>query len=418
MRQRLLPGVRVLPASHGLGWFTTTVPDQRVAQRNSLRVAALFAGIGGIEAGLHAAGHRPELLCESWEPAQAVLTHQLAGVPLHPDVRELVSLPTVDLVTAGFPCTDLSQAGRTAGITGQQSGLVGEVFRLLRQARPTWVLFENVRNMLPLDRGRAMRYLVDELEGLGFRWAYRVVDSRFSGVPQRRHRVLLLASRTEDPRDVLLADDAGEPPEDRYRDDAYGFYWTEGLRGLGWAVDATPPLKGGSTLGIPSPPAVWLPDAQPGRKIVTPTIEHAEQLQGFPPGWTVAAGTNGRGKGPRWKLVGNAVTVGVAKWVGERLGEPGEYDGTQDRLLGSDDRWPNAAWGKNGKAWEAKVSSWPRHKQYLHLTDLMLPETGHPLSQKGAAGFLNRANRGQLRFIEEFLLDVKEHVEATARSVI
>jgi DNA (cytosine-5)-methyltransferase 1 len=211
----------------------------------------------------------------------------------------------VDLVTGGFPCTDLSQAGRTAGITGKQSGLVGEVFRLLKAAQPRWLLLENVRNMLPLDGGKAMTYLVGELEALGYRWAYRVVDSRFAGVPQRRHRVLLLASRTEDPRDVLLVDDAGERETGGYRDDAYGFYWTEGLRGLGWARDAIPPLKGGSTIGIPSAPAIWLPGERPGRKIVTPGIEQAERLQGFPPGWTRGGGWQWAWPGPpleaRWQ---------------------------------------------------------------------------------------------------------------------
>lgn len=401
-----------LPGAVTRRCFTPSVPASSSA--TSLSVAALFAGIGGIEYGLHAAGHRTELLCEVWGPAQAVLADRFPDVPLHTDVRDLAELPDVDMVTGGFPCTDLSQAGRTAGITGKQSGLVGEVFRLLRQAEPRWLLLENVRNMLPLDGGKAMRYLVDELEALGYRWAYRVVDSRFAGVPQRRHRVLLLASRTDDPRDVLLVDDAGEPPAERYRDDAHGFYWTEGLRGLGWARDATPPLKGGSTIGIPSPPAVWLPDEEPGRKLVTPSIEHAERLQGFPPGWTEAAGGNGNGRGHRWKVVGNAVTSGVARWVGERLVEPGTYDSAGDAALPPGSRWPNAAWGGAGEAFASDVSSWPRLDPYHHLTDVMVPAEAKPLSHRGASGFLNRAGRAKLRFVEEFILDVKEHVEVTA----
>ncbi len=404
--QPRLPGV-VIPRC-----FTASVPSSTTT--SSLSVAALFAGIGGIESGLHSAGHRTEMLCEIWEPAQAVLADRFPGVPLHTDVRELDHLPQVDLVTGGFPCTDLSQAGRTAGITGKQSGLVGEVFRLLKQAQPRWLLLENVRNMLPLDGGKAMTYLVRELEALGYRWAYRVVDSRFAGVPQRRHRVLLLASRTEDPRDVLLVDDVGEREPDAYRDDACGFYWTEGLRGLGWALDAIPPLKGGSTIGIPSAPAIWLPGEKPGRKIVTPDIEHAERLQGFPAGWTEAAGGDGRARGHRWKLVGNAVTCGVARWVGNRLAEPGSYDSAGDARLNPGDRWPNAAWGAAGEAFTAEVSFWPRHDPYEHLTDVVAPAEASPLSYKGASGFLNRAGRAKLRFVEDFILDVKEHVEAMA----
>ncbi|MGH8899817.1 MAG: DNA cytosine methyltransferase [Egibacteraceae bacterium] len=378
----------------------------------SLTVAGLFAGVGGIEVGLREAGHVTELLCEVWEPARAVLTDRLVGIPLERDVRELRSLPAVDVVSAGFPCTDLSQAGRTAGISGTNSGLVGEVFRLVRGSRPRWLLLENVRNMIPLDGGRAMRYLVDELEALRYQWAYRLVDSRFTGVPQRRHRVLFLASRTEDPRDVLLIDDAGERPEESYRSDAFGFYWTEGLRGLGWARDAVPPLKGGSTLGIPSPPAVWVPRAEAGRRLVTPSVTDAEQLQGFPPEWTAAA-CNGRGRGPRWKLVGNAVTVGVARWVGDRLARPGRYDSSKDRELARADRWPHAAWGRDGRRWAAHASLWPRHDSYRHIGDLMDLHAAEPLSRRAAAGFWERMNRSQLRFVEDFRLDVKEHVEIT-----
>ena len=74
----------------------------------------------------------------------------------------------------------------------------------------------------------------------------------------------MVASRDEDPRTVLFADDAGEPGGDCYRDDAYGFYWTEGLTGLGWAEDAVPTLKGGSAIGIPSAPGIWIRGEAPG----------------------------------------------------------------------------------------------------------------------------------------------------------
>ena len=180
-----------------------------------MRIAGLFAGIGGIEIGFQKAfgsALQTELLCEWWDPAQAVLAARFSDVELHPDVRELRDLPTgLDLLSAGFPCTDLSQAGRTAGIAGVQSGLVSHVFEALRlteasEGRLPWLMVENVPNMLTLDKGKAMAYVVREIEALGYRWAYRVVDSRFTGVPQRRRRVILLASKTEDPRAVLFAD--------------------------------------------------------------------------------------------------------------------------------------------------------------------------------------------------------------------
>jgi DNA (cytosine-5)-methyltransferase 1 len=165
----------------------------------------LFAGIAGIEEGLRRAGWQTELLCEIDPVARTVLRQQFPRVKISKDIRELIRLPRVDLVTAGFPCQDLSQAGTTRGIDGRKSGLVREVFRLLarRERAPKWVLLENVPFMLQLDGGRAMRVITTGLEELGYMWAYRTVDARAFGVPQRRKRVLILASKTEDPRDVL-----------------------------------------------------------------------------------------------------------------------------------------------------------------------------------------------------------------------
>ena len=174
-----------------------------------LTIAGLFAGIGGVEVGFHRAGHEAELLCEIDPGAANVLRHHFPDVPLAADIRAVKGLPNVDIVTAGFPCQDLSQAGRTAGISGTQSSLIGEVFRLLdsRKRGPRWLVLENVSFMLQLARGGAMRYLADELEIRGYSWAYRVVDTRAFGLPQRRQRVILVASKTEDPRTVLFADD-------------------------------------------------------------------------------------------------------------------------------------------------------------------------------------------------------------------
>jgi len=380
-----------------------TIPSN---QPPGLSVAGLFAGIAGIEHGLHLAGHRTELLCEIDPAARRVLGARLPGVQVQADIRSLRSLPVVDLVTAGFPCQDLSQAGMTAGIRGSKSGLVDEVFRLLRKRPgPRWLLLENVPFMLQLERGRAMRHLVDTLEELGFTWAYRVVDAISFGLPQRRRRVLLLASRTEDPRPVLLSQDAGEPLDRMTPRTACGFYWTEGTRGLGWAVDAIPTLKGGSTIGIPSPPAIWMPDGD----IVTPDIRDAERLQGFETGWTEPAVEHGTRQGARWKLVGNAVSVPVARWMGRRLVDPLPYEGEETDLAGGP--WPTAAWGTKGSPTRrVHVSIWPERHRRQHLREFLRFPTKQ-LSARAAEGFLKRAEAGSLRFPQGFLEDVAEHAE-------
>jgi DNA (cytosine-5)-methyltransferase 1 len=385
----------------------------------TFKVAALFAGIGGIELGFERAlGHAVEtsMFCEWWEPAQNVLKVRFPGVDLEPDVRDLKALPSdVNLVTAGFPCTDLSQAGRMVGIGGENSGLVKHLFEALRlsaEARtlPT-LLIENVPNMLSLDRGKAMAYLVSELETLGYRWAYRVVDSRFTGVPQRRRRVILIASVDLDPRDVLFVDDAGPRDIDKLSEDTFGFYWTEGRSGLGWAQDAVPTLKGGSSLGIPSPPAVWVPGADLGRRFVKPSIEDAEAMQGFERGWTAVDESSQKKNGPRWKLVGNAVTVGVAEWVARRLVTPGRAEVEYKEWEFTRGGWPPAAWGEAGRVWSVPgLSEFPLAAPYQHLSEVMDNSVADVLSHRASAGFFSRLQRGNLGSHPGFRRDMHEHV--------
>jgi DNA (cytosine-5)-methyltransferase 1 len=270
--------------------------------------------------------------------------------------------------------------------------------------------------MLALQEGRAMRYLTRSLQELGFRWAYRVVETRAFGLPQRRQRVILVASREEDPRTVLFAEDAGAVHESRRRPDssvACGFYWTEGIRGLGWGVNCVPTLKGGSTIGIPSPPAIWSPDGLIG----TPDIRDAERLQGFPVGWTAPAQERVGARNARWKLVGNAVSVPVARWLGRRLVRPGEYRSRGCLPLRPSGTWPDAAWSDGRAVFVEQASSWPVRRTITPLREFLRYPL-RPLSARATSGFLDRTRRSSLRFEPGFLDAVRAHGDRVAEASV
>lgn len=379
----------------------------------SLETVGLFAGIGGLELGASAAGHHASLLVESAPAAARVLQARFPGVAVASDVRELDALPAgTGLLLAGFPCQDLSSVGQKAGIGGDRSSLVGEVFRLLRTRRVPWLVLENVPFLLALGRGQAMHTITDELAALGYRWAYRVVDTNSFGLPQRRNRWYLVASTEGDPREVLFADAGSPPPVAQHAEVGCGFYWTEGMRALGWAVDAVPPIKCGSSVGVASPPAIWRPDGT----FFTPDIRDAERLQGFPEDWTQPAEEVAR-VGERWRLVGNSVSVPVSRWIGERLREPGSYDASDDVPWRPEQPWPRrAAWCMDGRTVHvAAVGPWPVCAPRLPLLDF-LRHPGKPLSGRAAVGFLGRTEKGSLRFPEGFLPALRAYAAIAQRA--
>ena len=264
-----------------------------------------------------------------------------------------------------------------------------------------------------------MAVIIAALEALEYRWAYRVVDTRSFGLPQRRRRVYLAASTQDDPRSVLYADEAGAPPQpgkDAWREAACGFYWTEGTRGLGWAHDAVPTLKSGSAVGIPSAPAIILPDGEPGSRIGTPDLRDAERLQGLPADWTEPAEAVAR-RGLRWRLVGNAVTANVAEWIGRRLRHPGVYSGDDDPTLGRTMHWPHAAYNVgDGRRVSRTVSEWPLAHRAESLAEF-LQYPLQPLSLRAARGFYSRVSSSSLAVPDGFLEAIEAHVRAMGEGV-
>jgi len=165
---------------------------------------SLFTGVGGFDLGCDSAGWECGFQVEWDKKAASVLEHHWPSVPKWSDVSDVngADLPAVDVITFGFPCQDLSVAGKRAGLDGMRSGLFFEATRIIREMReatsgkyPRIVIAENVRGLLNADRGAAMGRCLDELAligAVGIEW--RVLDAQFFGVPQRRRRVFIVAS--------------------------------------------------------------------------------------------------------------------------------------------------------------------------------------------------------------------------------
>ena len=371
-----------------------------------LRVCSLFSGIGGFEVGLNQAGHETIFQCENDPAALAVLKRRFPSIRRHRDIKSLKALPRCDILTAGWPCQDLSQAGSMAGIGGSRSKLITEVFRLIDRSRskPDFVVLENVAFSLHLHEGAAIRKVTRRLQRAGYNWAYRVLDTQEFGLPQRRRRVFIVGTRNDkSPLPILFdgTNNVSDVADARY----VGFYWTEGNRGIGWTPEAIPPLKSGSAFSIPSPPAIW---DKKERTFFVPSLQDAERLQGFRSGWTSPVSEIDLSERVRWRLVGNAVSVPIAKWIGKRLSA---FDAERLSFLepteGKTARRINLAWG--GPHIEARFAfvecEGPRKPKSNDLSEFKFKQRV-PLSSRAAAGVLARLVESPLRIEKKFLRDL------------
>lgn len=362
-----------------------------------MKATGLFAGIGGIEYGLHKSGIDAYLLSEIMPEAQSVLKNKYPSVKFSDDVTTLKNIGNVDILAGGFPCQDISIAGNKVGIGGERSGLVREFFRLIEGAKsqkPKYILIENVANIISLNKGEALRLITEEIYKLGYNWAYRLIDPRSLGIPQRRPRFIFVASNVIHPKHILFPDyeDVNAFIDDKLKEvepgvNSYGFYWTEGKIGIGWAKESIPPLKCGSTLGLPSSPAIW--DIH-NNFFGTPTIEDAERLQGFPEDWTNPIEDAGFKTNLRWKLVGNAVNTRVSEWVGHRIINNPNYQIDPDRVkLSRCKPWPKAGFNEGENVMGISASAFPEGINYVPILQF-LNHPLKPLSLKATLGFYNR----------------------------
>ena len=164
-----------------------------------MRVLDLFAGIGGFTIGLEKAGFQTVAFCEIEPYAQKVLRKNWPGVKIYDDVRGITAERLVadgigvDVITGGFPCQDISVAGKGAGIEGERSGLWSECARLLRDIQPRYAIFENVTNLLNGERGAWFRRILWDISSIGYDAEWHCIPASAVGAHHRRDRIWIVA---------------------------------------------------------------------------------------------------------------------------------------------------------------------------------------------------------------------------------
>jgi DNA (cytosine-5)-methyltransferase 1 len=179
-----------------------------------MRFVSLFAGVGGFDLGLERSGHTCVGQVEIDKHAQSVLTRHWPDVPKHDDVTtaidwadEIGLTGNVDLVAGGFPCQDLSVAGKRAGLDGKRSGLFYDALAFAKAVKAKTILLENVPGLLSSNQGRDFGVLLTELADAGYsNIEWRVLNSQFFGVAQRRRRVFIVASVGTEPFRTVLSE--------------------------------------------------------------------------------------------------------------------------------------------------------------------------------------------------------------------
>jgi DNA (cytosine-5)-methyltransferase 1 len=306
-------------------------------------VASFFSGIGGFDLGFVNAGFKVTMQCEVDEFCRSILKTRWPKTPLLKDIKEIqhADVPVSEVWAGGFPCQDVSLArmGPRAGLKGEKSGLFFEFARLLEKGRPGVFLIENVPGLLSSHGGRDFEIILRTLANIGYGVGWRVLNSRYFGVPQSRQRVYIVGCYRDwrGPGEILFESECGardNPP-----------VGSDGKKPLSpFKESIGDPLKGPVTPSLAyclyacsarhtgtdwSRNYVSYPDGRVRRLM---PIE-CERLQGFPENWTLLRGLDVSDPDKidtmRYNALGNAVTVPVAEWLAHRIGT---YVATQQQF--------------------------------------------------------------------------------------
>ena len=161
------------------------------SSKNKLKVLDLFAGIGGFTLGFHLAGIETTMFCEIDKDAQKVLEKNFPGIPIHGDIRTLkYHVSQFDIICGGFPCQDISFAGKREGIiNGERSSLWKEYARIIDEVKPKYVVIENVEYL----RKNGLGVVLGDLSKMGFDAEWHDIPATTVGLPHQRERLFIIA---------------------------------------------------------------------------------------------------------------------------------------------------------------------------------------------------------------------------------
>ena len=298
----------------------------------ALNAASFFSGIGGLDLGFERSGFSISIQCEIDAYCNLILEHHWPKVKRFKDIKEVkpADVPVSDAWFGGFPCQDVSVArmGPRAGLKGKRSGLFFEFARLLGECRPRVFLIENVPGLLSSHGGRDFEIVIRTLADLGYGVGWRVLNSRYFGVPQSRQRVYIVGTHRDrtgagqilfesecGPRDLAAGKSNGKavvsPFKASFGDPRKGPI----VAGLAYCLYACSARHTGTDW---SRNYVTYPTGKVRRYLPV----ECERVQGFPEGWTnptTVKGDADKVDQLRYNALGNAVTVPVAEWLAARI---------------------------------------------------------------------------------------------------
>lgn len=296
-----------------------------------LRVASFFAGIGGFDLGFENVGMETVWQCEKKPFCLDILAKQWPDVPRVEDITEVDpnDIPEAEIWAGGFPCQDISLArmGPRSGLRGKQSGLFYDFANLIEARRPEIVVLENVAALLSSHDGRDFAIILRTLADIGYGVAWRVLDSRYFGVPQSRSRVFIVGSLrgAEAAGSILFESERGDRDSEKSRQNGKKatspFAISVGDSGRGFVKKLAHCLYAESARHTGTD---WSRNyvSYPEGRVRRLTPLETERLQGFPDNWTMpvkAVANLDALDSARYHACGNAVSVPVVQWIGQRI---------------------------------------------------------------------------------------------------